>query len=70
MRTSAFLVQKKKLGFSEIYGVSARTREVKPVRTFCEQGGVNFFRFCADVFYGRPLIRLNTIYLYLRNALI
>jgi len=29
---------------------------VEPVRTFCRQGGgVNFLRFCADVFYGRPL---------------
>jgi len=30
---------------------------VKPVRTFCGQGerGVNILRFCADVFYGRPL---------------
>jgi len=28
-----------------------------PVRTFCGQKGreVNFSRFCADVFYGRPL---------------
>jgi len=41
-----------------IYGVSARTRE-KGVEQ-CEQGakGVNFSRFCADVFYGRPLIVL------------
>jgi len=30
---------------------------VEPVRIFCEQrGGVNFSRFCADVFYGRSLI--------------
>jgi len=29
---------------------------VEPVRTFFRQGeGVNFSRFCADVFYGRPL---------------
>jgi len=31
----------------------------EPVRTFCGQrgggGGINFSRFCADVFYGRPL---------------
>jgi len=36
--------------FFEIYGVSARTRGVEPVRTFYEQGGgeVNFLRFCTD----------------------
>jgi len=29
--------------------------EVEPVRTFYGQGGgVNFSRFCADVYYGRP----------------
>jgi len=42
MRTSALFVQKN-FGFFEIYGVSARTR------------GVNFSRFCAEAFYGRPL---------------
>jgi len=59
MRTFAFFGAKK-FGFLEILGVSARTRgeEVEPVRTFCEQGrrGVDFSRFCADVFYGQPLI--------------
>jgi len=44
MRTSA-LFGAKNFGFFEIYGVSTRTREE----------GVNFSRFCADVFYGRPL---------------
>jgi len=47
----------KTFGFFEIYGVSSRTRGegIKPVRTFCGQGeGVNFSRFCADIFYGRP----------------
>jgi len=44
--------------FFEIYGVSAQTRKVEPVRTFCGQGrkGLNFSRFCADVIYGRPLM--------------
>jgi len=41
-------------GFFEIYSVSARTRRVgvEPVRTFCRQGGrgLNFSRFCVDVF--------------------
>jgi len=49
----------KNFGFFEIYGVSARTRgrRVEPVRTFFGQGGkgINFSRFCADVFYGLPL---------------
>jgi len=44
MRTSA-LFGVKNFGFSKIYGVSAQTRGrgVEPVRTFCGQGGVNFF---------------------------
>jgi len=54
MRTYA-LFGSKNFGFFEITGVSARTRGkgVEPVRTKGE--GVNFSRFCADVFYGRPL---------------
>jgi len=36
----------KKLGIFEIYDVSERTRGGR---------GVNFLRFCAGVFYGRPL---------------
>jgi len=40
MRTSA-LFGAKSFGFYEIYGVSARTKGK----------GVNFSRFCADVFY-------------------
>jgi len=35
----------KNFGIFEIYGVSTRTRGE----------GVNFSRFCADVFYGRPI---------------
>jgi len=38
------------IGFFEIYGVSARTGGE----------GVNFSRFCADVFYGRPLTDIST----------
>jgi len=53
MRTSA-LFGAKNLGFFKIYGVSARGSGVEPVRTKGE-GKVNFSRFCADVFYGRPL---------------
>jgi len=38
--------------------------EVKAVRTFFRQGGgVNFSRFCADVFYGRSLT--NTLILFI-----
>jgi len=56
MRTST-LFSSCNYGVFEIYGVSARTREVKlGVRTFFGQGeGVNFLLICADVFYGRPL---------------
>jgi len=56
MRTSAHFGAKN-LEFFEMYGVSALTRgwRVKPVQIFFGQGGVNFSRFCADVFYGRPL---------------
>jgi len=44
MRMSA-LFGAKILWFFEIYDVSARTRGE----------GINFLRFCADIFYGRPL---------------
>jgi len=54
MRTSALLGAKIS-GFFEVYGVSARTRRIEPVRTFYGQGGVKLSRFCADVLYGRPL---------------
>jgi len=43
----------KNLKFFEIYGVSAQTRGVKPVRTRGRR--VNFLRYCGDFFYGRPL---------------
>jgi len=58
MQTSA-LSGAKKLGFFEIYGVSARTRG-ELVRTYCRQGegGGNFSQFCAGVFYGRNLFLL------------
>jgi len=39
-----------------MYGESAQARGFKSVRTFCGQGEVNFSRFNADIFYGRPLI--------------
>jgi len=43
MRTSTLFVVKN-FGFFEIYGVSARTRGVEPVRTFYGQGeGGQFF---------------------------
>jgi len=51
----------KKIWIFPNYGVSARTRRVEPVRTFCRQkgrGGVNFSRFYAVIFYERLLIRL------------
>jgi len=51
-----YLVQKN-FGFFEIYDVSARTRRDRAnadiFRT--REKGVSFSRFCADVFYGRPL---------------
>jgi len=54
MRTSA-LFGAKHIGFLQVYGVFARIRggreEVEPVRT----EGV---RFCADVLYGRPQIKI------------
>jgi len=53
MRTSA-LFKAKTSEFLQ-FMVSARTRGVEPVRTFCGQGGgVKFIRFSADVFYGWP----------------
>jgi len=58
MRTSA-LFGAKNLRLFEIFSVSARTKGqgVQPVRTFCGQGGRGkFLWFCAEVFYGRPLM--------------
>jgi len=56
-QTSAFLGAKNFV-FFEIYDGSAQTMGGGggvPVRTFCRQGeGGNFWRFCADVCYGRP----------------
>jgi len=56
MRTSA-LFGAKNLRFSEIYGVSARTRKVKPVRTFCGQGGKGsqfFVILCGRLLWTDP----------------
>jgi len=47
MRTSA-LFGAKNFEFFEIYGVSARTRG---------EEGVDFSRFCADAFHGRPVMK-------------
>jgi len=57
----------KNFKFFEIYGVSARTTVgggVEPVRTFFGQGGgVNYSRFCVDVFYGRSLNVFDSIFI-------
>jgi len=59
MRTSA-LFDAKNSAFFEIDVVSARTRELSKCGYFAYKGeGVNFLRFCADVFYGLPLILYN-----------
>jgi len=52
MRTSA-LFGAKTFFFFEIYGVSARTRgEISQCEHFSDNvEGVEFSRFCADVFY-------------------
>jgi len=42
-------------GFFKIYGVPAQTRRLSQCEYFADKGGVNFSRFCADVFYGRSL---------------
>jgi len=60
IRASA-LFGAKNTEFFEIYGVSAwtRGRGLNQCGHFSDKGeGVNFSRFCADVFYGRPLIEL------------
>jgi len=54
MRTSE-LFSAKNLGFFEIYGVSAQTRGLRQCGHFADERE-SFFRFCADVFYGWPLI--------------
>jgi len=42
----------KNFGFFEIYGMSARTRELNQCGHFEDKKGVHFSRFCADVFNG------------------
>jgi len=58
MRMSA-LFGAKNFKFFEIYGVPAQTGErggLSQYGNFSDKGkGVNFSRFCADVFYGQPL---------------
>jgi len=60
-QTSA-LFGTKNIGFFKIYGVSARTRGVEPVRTFCGHGedGGQIFSFFANVLYGQPPTALNS----------
>jgi len=50
----------KNIGFFEIYGVFARTWGRGGLSQYGHlankrEGEINFSRFCADVFYGRPL---------------
>jgi len=55
MRASALFLAKNFI-FFEICGVSARTREgMSQCGHFVDKGESSFSRFCADVFYGRPL---------------
>jgi len=59
MRTSA-LFGAKNLRFFVIYDVFGRIRKKDGLRSQCghfsdKRKGVNFSRFCADVFYGRFL---------------
>jgi len=57
MRTSA-LFGAKYYGFIEVYGVFAQTRGVggwTSADILRTRGGINISRFCADIFYGRPL---------------
>jgi len=60
------LVQKN-FGISKFMACQAKAEDLRikaerfeSVRAFCEQGRgvVSFSRFCADVFYGRPLMML------------
>jgi len=50
--------------FFEIYVVSSRTRGSLSIANILRTRGegVNFSRFCADVFYGRPLTLLEYQY--------
>jgi len=57
VRALYFMVQKLQI-FRNLWCVHMdKERRVEPVRTICGLGGgVNFSRFCTEVFYGRPLI--------------
>jgi len=54
----------KTLKFFEIYGVSAQTMGWASANIlWTRDEGISFSRFCADVFYGRPLtITFSNIY--------
>jgi len=63
MRTSAFF-GKKSFEFFEIYGVSARTRWVEPVRTFFGQGGGGrfFTILCGRLLWTAPFKAYNNLF--------
>jgi len=52
------------IGFFEIYGISARTREEEELSQcgHLRTRGVNFSRFCADVFYGLYGLFMNGLF--------
>jgi len=70
MRTSA-LFGAKNFGFFKIYGVSALTRGVEPVRTFCGQGGGSNFHDFLRISYmeGSLLVFIPTV-LYCKISLL
>jgi len=57
MWMSAFFAAKN-IGFFEMYGVSARTRGVEPVRTFCGRGGQFFAILCGRLLWTAPYCNL------------
>jgi len=66
MWTSSALFGAKKIGFFEIYMVSAHGQG----GWTSADNGIDFSRFCADVFYGRSLKTLKKCFFNLRPDVI
>jgi len=67
MRTSSGFGEKKNFGYFKIYDVT-RGGELSRTGHFADkEKGVNFLRFCANIFNERPKKNIG-VYIFLRNC--